>query len=94
MTFEVGVKLQTGERFEIEAVGDETVADLKNRIEVSFFNQNSLGTNQKIRTRVPTTQYFVLVEKHQFYLQCIICVKIRSKRSKRTCIADFGQKLT
>ena len=37
MTFEVGVKLQTGERFEIEADGDETVADLKNRIEVSFY---------------------------------------------------------
>ena len=37
MTFEVGVKLQTGERFEIEADGDETVADLKNRIEVSLF---------------------------------------------------------
>ena len=37
MTFEVGVKLQTGERFEIEADGDETVADLKSRIEVSFF---------------------------------------------------------
>ena len=37
MTFEVGVKLQTGERFEIEADGDETVADLKKRIEVSFF---------------------------------------------------------
>ena len=36
MTFEVGVKLQTGERFEIEANGDETVADLKNRIEVSL----------------------------------------------------------
>ena len=35
MTFEVGVKLQTGERFEIEANSDETVADLKNRIEVS-----------------------------------------------------------
>ena len=66
MTFEVGVKLQTGERFEIEADGDETVADLKNRIEVSFFNQNSLGTNQKIRTRVPTTQYFVLVENISF----------------------------
>ena len=37
MTFEVGVKLQTGERFEIEADGDETVADLKKRIEVSLF---------------------------------------------------------
>ena len=37
MTFEVGVKLQTGERFEIEADGDETVADLKKRIKVSFF---------------------------------------------------------
>ena len=37
MTFEVGVKLQTGERFEIEADGDETVGELKKRIEVSFF---------------------------------------------------------
>ena len=42
MTFEVGVKLQTGERFEIEADGDETVADLKNRIEVSWFKRGQV----------------------------------------------------
>ena len=35
MTFEVGVKLTTGERFEIEVEYDETVEDLKSKIEVS-----------------------------------------------------------
>ena len=42
MTFEVGVKLQTGERFEIEADCDETVADLKNRIEGHKFEVEHL----------------------------------------------------